>query len=285
MYLSHRRSPKNLTLNKAFPGWASSGGIFSALDSDNSMPWHGVENISSVGLDISYHGSHSGAKFVAPIVYNWLDDNGALTQAGIASLVAALKATYLQKWSHIWNLYTAQYSPLDSYNVTETLERTFARAVDSTKQRTDNLTERAQSDDDTTNSGTDTVTTTPTGSDTEIHYLNGFNSSEPVPSEKSVSTPAVVTTEATVHGLKSERDVNTTTTNTGTQTVTEDTTNDDTEEYTKTRSGRMYNIPAEMLKVDREFWLDGYFSSVFDDLDEMLTLAIYSDSEVQSTIF
>lgn len=285
MYLSHRRSPRNLTLNKAFPNWASSGGIFSALDSDSSMPWHGAENISSVGLDIMYHGSHSGGKFVAPIVYNWLDDNAAITQQGIANLVAAIKATYLQKWNHIWELYNEQYSPLDSYSVAETLERTFGRVVDSTRQRTDNLTEHIVTNDDTTNSGTDTVTTTPTGTDTEERYVNAFNSQKAVPYGKTISTPSVETAEATAHGQKAERDIDEATTNTGTQTVSEDTTNNDTEEYTKTRSGRMYNIPAEMLRADREFWLDGYFSSVFDDLDEMLTLAIYSDSEVQSTIF
>lgn len=285
MYLSHRRSPRNLTLNKAFPNWASSGGIFSALDSDSSMPWHGVETISSVGLDIMYHGSHSGGKFVAPIVYNWLDDNAAITQQGIANLVAAIKATYLQKWNHIWELYTEQYSPLDSYNITETLNRTFGRVIDSTRQRTDNLTEHTITSDDTQNSGTDTVTTTPTGTEIEERYVNGFNSQVGVPSEKTVSTPTVVTTEATLHGQKAERDIDETATNTGTQTVSEDTTNNDTEEYTKTRSGRMYNIPAEMLKADREFWVNSYFSDVFDDLDEMLTLAIYSDSEVQSTIF
>lgn len=285
MYLSHRRSPKNLTLNKAFPNWASSGGIFSALDSDNSMPWHGAENISSVGLDISYHGSHSGDKFVAPIVYNWLDDNAALTQAGISNLVAALKATYLQKWSHIWSLYTAEYSPLDSYDVVETMDRDLSHTIDSDKRRTDNLTERTQGDDDLTNSGTDTITDTPSGTETVENSVYGFNSDAYVPSDKTVTTPLVVNTETNQHGHKAERDIDTTTTNTGYQTLTEDASNADTEDYTKTRSGRMYNIPAEMLKADRDFWLDGYFSSVFDDLDEMLTLAIYSDSEVQSTIF
>lgn len=285
MYLSHRRSPKNLTLNKAFPNWASSGGIFSALDSDDSMPWHGAENISSVGLDISYHGSHSGAKFVAPIVYNWLDDNGAVTQAGIANLVAALKATYLQKWSHIWSLYTAEYSPLDSYDVVETMDRDLSHTIDSEKRRDDNLTERTQGDDDLTNSGTDTITDTPSGTETVEDSVYGFNSDAYSPTNKTVTTPLVVNTETNQHGHKAERDIDTTTTNTGYQTVTEDASNEDTEDYTKTRSGRMYNVPAEMLKADRDFWLDGYFSSVFDDLDEMLTLAIYSDSEVQSTIF
>lgn len=285
MYLSHRRSPKNLTLNKAFPNWASNGGIFSALDSDNSMPWHGAENISSVGLDLMYHGSRSGGKFVAPIVYNWLDDNAALTQTGISNLVAALKATYLQKWEHIWSLYTAEYSPLDSYDVVETMDRDLSHTIDSEKRRDDNLTERTQGDDDLTNSGTDTVTETPTGTYTEERSVYGFDSATPSGDSKIVSTPAIISTETNQHGHKAERDIDTTTTNTGYQTVTEDASNEDTEDYTKTRSGRMYNVPAEMLKSDREFWLDGYFSIIFDDLDDLLTLAIYSDSEVQSTIF
>lgn len=283
--LSHRRSPRNLTLDKAFPDWATTGGIFTALDSDNSMPWHEDESVSSMGLDITYHGSHSSGKFVAPIVYNWLDDDGALTATGIDKLVAAIKATYLQRWSHVWSLYTTEYSPLDSYDVTETMDRDVTHVIDSEKRRDDNLTERTQGDDDVTNSGTDTVTTTPSGTETVEHKTYGFNSNDPVNTDKDITTPAVITTETTQHGHKSERDIDTSTTNTGYQTMTEDAENTDEEDYTKTRSGRMYNIPAEMLSADREFWLEGFFCSVFDDLDKLLTLPIYSDSEVQSTIF
>ena len=283
---SHRRSPKNLTLNKAFPLWATTGGIFAALDNDNSMPWHEFSGVTSLGLDIEYHGARSGSKFVAPIIYNWLDDDtAALTATGISNLVAAVKATYLHKWSHIWTLYTTQYSPLNSYDITEVMDRDATYVIDSEKRRDDNLTERTQGDDDVTNSGTDTVTTTPLGTETVEHSVYGFNSDSAVNADKTVTTPAVVTTETTQHGHKSERDIDTSTTNTGYQTMTEDAENTDEEDWTKTRRGRMYNVPAEMLSADRDFWLDGYFSIVFDDLDKLLTLAIYSDSEVQSTIF
>lgn len=280
--MNHRRSPKNLTMNRAFPMGTVGNGIFSAM---SDMPWSNDGSVTSEALDIYYYGVRSGGKFVAPIIYSWLDDEGVVTLAGRQAIVSAIRAVYLKKWRHIWSLYNTEYSPLDSYSVVETLDRTLNRDGGATAIRTDNLTETNTGTDTTASSGSDTTTNTPSGRETTTHSVYGFNSSEPSNDELTVTEPAVVTTDATTYGRTDTRTLNTSTANTGTQTSNEDTHSEDVEEYTRTRNGRMYNTPAEMMVKDRDFWENPFFDMVFSDLDKMLTLAIYSDSEVQSTKF
>ena len=47
------------------------------------------------------------------------------------------------------------------------------------------------------------------------------------------------------------------------------------------RSGSMFRPPAELLSLDRDLWLWDFFEIVFDDVDSILTLNIYSDSPVE----
>ena len=144
----HRRSPKNLQINDVFPEWYDSGGIFSALPSG---PWE--EDVSPAHLDILYHGSHSGNKFCAPIVYRFLKSDGTLDTAGMTAIATAISVKFDEKWTHIWGLYSAQYSPLANYHMEETRERDATSDVDTTDTRTLNT-------KDTTTHPTKTVDTT-----------------------------------------------------------------------------------------------------------------------------
>lgn len=344
----HRRSPKNLTLNQALPDWDEGAGIFSKLDAGNpTTPWHNY--VSAAGLDIAYQGMRSGDKFVTNIFYKYLDDDGELTTSGASKIISAIQARFYQKWKHLWDDYVLEYSPLNSYNMTEEYEKS--------STRTPNLSVREHGDDDTTyendtsssllhghtitDSGTDTTTDThghiitdsgtDTTTDTHGHVITdagqpssttttqvkGFNAVAFEDKQKDttenvtdntqthsgsdtstlqhgmVETHSGSDTSALLHGKvetnagtdtttgsedsSTQRDIDITTQTTGTDK------ND--EEFSSTKQGTMYRAPAELLKLDRDFWLDDYFSIVFADLDTLLTLAVYSENEVSRTVF
>lgn len=111
----HRRSPKNLTLNDVYDDWFTGGGVISSL---TTAPWH--TSVSDTGLDLAYHGTHSGGKFVTALLYNFLDDDGHITVSGYSSIATMLMAKYSAKWTHLWQLYATQYNPLYAYNMSET---------------------------------------------------------------------------------------------------------------------------------------------------------------------
>lgn len=344
----HRRSPKNLTLNQALPDWDDGAGIFSKLDAGSpTTPWHSY--VSAAGLDIAYQGMRSGDKFVTDIFYKYLDDDGELTTTGANKIVSAIQARFYQKWTHLWNDYVLEYSPLNSYNMTEEYEKS--------STRTPNLSVREHGDDDTTyendasnsllhghtitDSGTDTTTDThghvitdggtDTTTDTHGHVITesgspskvetgqvmGFDSQAFVDKTKQttnetlgkVETHSGSDTSALQHGMTETHSGNDTSalqhgkveTNAGTDTtiVSEDSstqrdidittqttgTDKNDEEFSSTKQGTMYRAPAELLKLDRDFWLDDYFSIIFADLDTLLTLSIYSENEVYKTVF
>lgn len=131
----HRRSPRNQTLNGAFPVWYSYGGIFTTLHG----PWDGEVSLNS--LNIAYHGERSGGKFIAPFLYNFLGEDGVITTEGRNAVCGALEARYGAKWEHLWGLYTLEYGVLNSYNLVETRHReaTTEEELDNTHtvQRTD----------------------------------------------------------------------------------------------------------------------------------------------------
>lgn len=416
MLTRHQRSPKNQTLNRVYPEWTDNKGVISSL---STAPW--AQSVSQQGLDLAYHGVRSGGKFVSPILYNFLDDDGEITTAGYSAIATMLMAKYGAKWTHLWALYNSQYNPLDSYKITETENRSSDRdislrdagtvstttdydidetdetVVESTRtpHTTETLTLNTRTEQDnseiTTPTTTETVakttsnTKTPnttetttveedvsvTGSDdsettygkvveTESSATNestdsrwGFNSQTPVPADKSEGDVATTKTETasgsdTIERDTSEttdRDATTTVRKTGTEsdagqettltsytgfdTVAEDkvetrsgtetramtgtedydstetinrtgdnrtassqvtdmshvTSDDTTEQLERTKTGNLFKSPAELLSIDRDFWLMDFFEIVFMDIDSMLTLPIYSESEIRQYIF
>ena len=326
----HRRSPKNLLLNDVFTDWETGYGIFSFLENKVGVPW---SNTSSAGLDIAYHGERSGEKFVAPIVYNWIDEDGDLTSDGVNKLVSAIKARYYQKWEHLWSVYTAEYSPLNTYNITESGQSDSTGTDDKTSTRTPNLTEAKTGTDNMTimrdsvdtnahghvisDSGTDTETlqhghvVEDAGEPSTVteQTVSGFNSEYYTPKSHDATNTTTDNTQThsgsdvntTLHGktethsgsdidtldydATENRTLNLSNTTTGTDTTVDDVDTTSHNEYSSTKQGTMYRSPAELLSLDREFWLVDYFGIVFEDVDHMLTLGIYSEKTPTTKIF
>ena len=334
----HRRSPRNLTLNKAYPEWYDSKGVFSSM---STAPW--ASDVSLSSIDIAYHGEHSGEKFVAPLVYNFIDDEGEVTQAGYTAIANMLLNRYGAKWEHLWGLYTLEYGILNSYNLVETRHREATnqeerdnthtvqrtdthnhptKTVEVESTRTPDLEESTTVDEDTTRSVDETTTVThghvvTTDNDTTEGITNskyGFNSAEAVPTDESSSTGTSDTTETHSGADVTVVDSDETATKDGTTvkatTGTEDYSETETERYTgtdslvktgsetdamdgstseeedvsTTKTGNIFKAPAELMMADRDFWLTDFFSIVFEDVDQMITLAIYPEKTVRHLV-
>ena len=312
------------------PDWDSGDGIFSVLDTYTvAPPWKTY--VSAAGLDIAYHGQRSGDKFITPMCYNWLDDDGEVTSAGLGKIAAAIMARYGQKWTHLWSVYTAEYDPLQTYQVTETGSDSRTNSVTGNRTRTPNLTTRDVLDQDDTDSHTSSSTTTygksvaTTGDTTSMEqdYRYSFNSAGPstisgstgldqrAASESPVyenhsfnvtdggGTPAATKNSGMSKGTEAQsgsdgetgsvsgtnsRDATNTRTETGTEGIASTESGTDSGSYSRTKAGNMYRSPAELMDFDREFWMVDFFSIVFADVDEMLTLGIYSERPINNTI-
>lgn len=355
----HMRSPRNLTINDVFYSEAGTGnGVFSSLE---NPPWN--EDINSDDLNYAYHFSRSGEKFASPFLYRLLNPNtGVITPIGFSMVGRTLMASFGQKWSHLYDLYKAEYNPLHSYEITETRERELQRDEDVTdtrtpdisaartinlsdvqthptktttveSTRTPDLSEATTVSDDSTIEENSTKTTThghvvTTESDNEGTTSNnryGFNtaSEDGVPSTKSTVVGSNDTTEtnsgededATIANTSTERDTSSTTLNTGTEDYEEtsiesytgqdilaksgsDTTRTtgtdanvhdgsigESESIELTRSGNLFKSPSELMSIDRDFWMTPFWEIVFEDIDSILTLKIYSERPIYNKIY
>lgn len=291
----HRRSPKNQILMNAYPSYLDGYGVFSFME---NMPWS--TTLEASDLDVLYF-SHSGMKFIAPFMYNFLDDDGEMTTAGANRVGALLRTRFIMKWEHLWNNYTMGYNPLHTYSLTE--EGSKSRELDGTdsQTRTPNLTDRATIDDtvtyeeDTSSSLVhgETVTDSGTNDTTTEHKVQGFNSSDYVSHSEDVvdgentSSEIHSGTDSTTGANDSttSRDGTNVLTKTGTETTSGTNSEDESEEYTVTKSGNAYRSPAELLELDRILWETDFLDIVFADIDSVITLAVYSDRPINKYVF
>lgn len=135
---------------------------------------------------------------------------------------------------------------------------------------------RATTEDTTTTRDTETTLTktgTETTSGTDTEAYTGVKNVSLEATESATDT----TTEQYDGSETTAKDISDESTREG-HDVGEETT-------TSTKTGNIFKSPAELLTADREFWLTEFFSIVFDDIDNMLTLSIYSESEVYHKIF
>lgn len=290
------RNARNQTLNKAYPDWLTSG-VFSSLE---NPPWSGV--VSAASLDTIYHGNHSGQKYISPLMYNFLNDSGVMTADGIAKIASAIEANYFQKWRHLWTIYTTAYTPLNSYEITETHQKGITGSHSETNNETRNLKDQRVSTENINNGGTVTSQTVhghiinhPTSeSFKETDYGRGFNSDDENPPEvgsmessrnnTSTETHSGTDTTTDTNSLLTTDNINDTVDRTGTDNRNISGSNSSSEEGTRRITGNKDKIPAEMLSADRDFWLQNYFQIIFDDLDALLTLPIYAEFDPLKTI-
>ena len=221
----------------------STQNIFTRIMTAYDVP--GAEDTSITGelLDFEYIYNQSGDKIISPAVEKNLVMN-ELSTSDFNKLCDVVWMMYNKRWTRLWEILTAEFNPLENYNMTDV--HTFEHGHIETNSGTDT----------TNRTGTDTVTHT---GDNE-NEVSAFNSSAYQDSAKVTQNTTDLDTrnmaDSLVHGHVL--------TNSGT----------DTERTT--RSGNIgITTSQQMAESSLHLWKWNYFYDIFRDVDSIFTITTY----------
>lgn len=252
------------TLSSYFPGAASQGtGIFSEMVSYGA-PWS-----TGVGsdMDMLYFGYHSGIKCPSMFIEN-LSTNGIANRQIVAQLLYQM---FGLSWTNLWNAMRSEYEPLQTYKLTEAIQRDENRSSNFTRDDTQNSSFSNEGTTNTTDKGGGTITVTTQGTDTASTY--GFNSSEAVPTNSGTSSGTNTTANDTTD--TTEGSVTNTGTNEATLARQDKGTEQIGENITRTKSGNTgQHTIQELLQQEFNLWKWNFYKQVFRDVDSVIALLI-----------
>lgn len=202
-----------------------------------NVPW--ASAIDSDLLDLDYFGNISGWKKCSPLLYKLMED-GVLSDANRTKLADLVVVKFAPNWNAVWQTYHTSYDPLANFSVTESGTRSSEGASSQTLTHGE------------------TIATTEESTLGEDSSRYGFNSSESSPTDERAGH-SLIKTDVT-HG--------------GSDTTSG--TNSDDSEYSKTIVGIRDVTRQELIKQERELWLEDYFSRVYRDIDSVLASLIYN---------
>lgn len=106
------------TLKEIMPEGSYNGFLASI---GTSGPWE--EDVSAedlARLDQYFLNGHSGGKPAAPLMQMYLDsETGKMTSTTVAEAAAMALAIWKQKWTRLWEVFIAEYNPIENYNMVE----------------------------------------------------------------------------------------------------------------------------------------------------------------------
>lgn len=262
-----------VTLLRYFPDYRGDNSLFQKMV-PLGAPW--TDDIAR-DMDIVYFTMYSGIKNPSGFV-KLNSTNDIANSSDIASILFSM---YKEPWIRLWNAYTSEYTPLDNYNIKETVDRTetddrninkvnkFDSVVDSTADMTD------------TSSNTTSVEYGQQIDKTAIadEYNYGFNSGEKVPVHSTEETG-----EEKHSGTDTTTSNGTDTTDSTAKTTTDDSGNETTsdnsdikENIQRTRQGNVgQNTYQELLSQEFELWKWNFYNQIFEDVDKYLALSVYT---------
>lgn len=264
------------------PDPLTGGGIFSTLQSLDP-PW--ADEDIALQLDLAYYGNFSGGKVVSPLIDRLLTAS-KLTTLDMATLAGVLMATNKERWTREWATRSAEYNPIENYNMTEEMQDDeTVTEYGRTHTRTDNLSHSETRTDNLTRTIDNQEITTPNLTSTSQQATRGFNSNLDVNTDKETATNTGtnrVDTDGTEHNTGTQ---GTTGSDTGTQTDADTGSDTSTRNYTLTRSGNIgVTTSQQMLQSERDLWMWSYFYDVvFPDVDDVLTIPVYAETEEPET--
>lgn len=263
-----------IKLNEVYDNWINGDGVFTDLASFD-VPWSEEETESLVSnLNMAYHGSHSGDKNISPIIYKFLKSEDEHTREKLAGIIFTM---YNDKWLRLWDLMKLEYNPIENYNMTENETPAETTHTVTPAETTETITPA-----ETTETITPAETTTETKPPRIINEekVSAFNSSDYV--DRTLSTSDGDTNSKGTESIdvdaagsnKFEVDA------AGTNKVEVDEAGTDvfTVQNARelTRSGNIGVTTSQQMaqsEIELRKWL--YYESVFNDIDNVLTLSIY----------
>lgn len=247
--------------------------FFTALQSYD-VPWK--EDNINLELDSYYMYVRSGNKQISNLINVFIStDTHKLSNESLDFIANILFSMYGKKWVKLWNTMELEYNPISNYDMTESMIDDITERVN-----TENINETIESESELIHGKTDTTTnnllSTENNNKTSVRDVQGFNSSDFIPSDKLEENTVDATTQDTGTQTVATTGTDTNTNNTGKETVREN--NDtSTRNYTLTRSGNIgVTTSQQMIESERKLWMWDYFKSVvFPDLDNALTIEYY----------
>lgn len=284
---------KIIKLNKAFKYTPTENkGIFYYLAQlqNIDLPWN-ESNITSQ-LDYYYHLNNSGGKIVSPLIDSFLYEDEIPTE-NLSDIAAIIYSLFGQTWLRLWEIYNAEYNPINNYDMEESSSDVETLEHGKTTTRTDRLKAQTTNDltdedtYDTTDTRTPDLTNTETPQDT--HTINkskyGFNSTDPVPDEviEEENGGQLTVTQTgdetyTKEGTMTKTRTGTQTLdNTGTQTFADGGVDTKRNTHTLLRSGNIgVTTSQQMIQSEIDLWKWNYFKNVvFPNIDGVLTIQMY----------
>ena len=266
-----------------FPQYLDAGAIFTQMVTLGA-PWS-----SEVGkeMDDAYLSMYSGVK--TPSKFTVLHSvNGV---ASVQSIAKLLWSMYGQSWKRLWDGYNIKYSPIDNYNVQETMARTQNndRGINRTTDTNSSVNGTAKDTTDMNESVNGSIqhghVVQKTGND--ITSVYGFNSQESVPSDVTSATGTDTNsgTDTQTNTTDTTGTVDTVISNTTVGKITDVTTDtdDETENLKRTKTGNVgQNSYQELLRQEFDLWRWNFFTQVFEDCDKYLVLSVYDPCQFSS---
>lgn len=202
--------------------------IINALE-NYDVPWK--NNNYYVPNDTDYVLNHSATKFISRMCDMLLNNDGVLSNNALLILANIIYKMYSKKWTKLYASYVFEYNPIENYNMTE--------------EMTDDITEHEFGR---------TLETTNDLTNTNENEVQGYNSSDYVPSDKQTLV------------------------NSGTQTNAETGTNTDTRNYTLTRTGNIgVTTSQQMIEAERKLWEFDFVKIVYMDIDSIMTINYFKE--------
>lgn len=240
--------------------------LYNTLTEQTRPEWLSTQDDASA-LDIDFHMNHSGRKIASPMLDDMGDEHadGKLDTLDRTQTVKVIWLKFKKKWERLWQLYNAEYDPLENYALTEIEKPQITKTHKGT-------TTHKVSDD---YKQTDTVTT-----ETDI-LVNGyaenngstygFNNSSAVPTDENIAENTTRTTADPTHNITTNES-----TQEGTFTEDLDYTDKETGNRQLTRRGQIGVMTyKDMIANEVELWQWNFYQTVMADIDSLLTLSVY----------
>ena len=281
-------------ISEVFDKWMLGQGIFDKLMTLAVMPWSGDTNVTAELLDIEYFGNRSGAKFCAPLVKYFINDDGVVPASARETIAKIIIAKYLKPWQRLWLTNEVSYSPINNYDITETrnLERSNSETSVEQGQSSNEYSQNSNTEasdtyeNDLASTVSETVTHGRTGEQNNFKY--GFNSGEtPVPTDKITTTEGGTTGTLTgTQRAEDSSDLSSSETSLSGDSAIESLVNRnkagaDEEQETTHRIGNIgVTTNQKLINEERNLWMWNFFNQVFKDIDAEITLSIFDPCRV-----
>lgn len=260
--------------------------FFTALETQGA-PWADDNNTGQASNLAYLYYAHSRNKIVASMV--------AESNSAMSAYAEIILQMYKTKWDKLYDLFTAEYNPIENYNMVESgenenvksgsLDRSGAITRTGSESVSDDVEYKGKESNTRTGNIEDSGVKADNQSDTDTK-LYGYNSSIGVNSDSSTQQASHKNTQ-TFNNLKDERsftsrsderDITTTYNSVADTDTRKDTYNDITDagSHSLTRSGNIgVTTTQQMMEQELEVRKNLFFETVFSDIDHILTIPIY----------